>query len=166
MYLPPSVREQTEALSHEYPSSVVPINTDQHQLQRMASFRKSLIHVSFNYTFLLAFCFCSATSSFFSFLFLIFGYCFLPSARKHRFAHLSSHRVASRFPHSYRLTLYSCIGKHDDEEQEARLTVKCVCVCVGPAFCSVPTFLPDRQSGFSSYCVCDHGDELPCLNFF
>lgn len=46
IYRPPSVREQTEALSHEYPASVVPINTDQLQFQRMSSFRKSLIHVS------------------------------------------------------------------------------------------------------------------------
>ena len=46
IYRPPSLREQTEALSLEYPSRFVRINTDQLQLQRMASFRKSLIYVS------------------------------------------------------------------------------------------------------------------------
>lgn len=46
IYMLPSLKEQTEALSLEYPSNVVAINTDQIQFTRMSSFRKSLIHVS------------------------------------------------------------------------------------------------------------------------
>ena len=47
IYMLPSLKEQTEALSSEYPSNVVAINTDQVQFTRMSSFRRSLIHVSF-----------------------------------------------------------------------------------------------------------------------
>lgn len=46
IYMLPTTREQTEALSLEYPSNVVAINTDEVQFTRMSSFRKSLIHVS------------------------------------------------------------------------------------------------------------------------
>lgn len=45
IYMLPSLKEQTEALSLEYPSNVVAINTDQVQFTRMSSFRRSLIHV-------------------------------------------------------------------------------------------------------------------------
>ena len=45
IYMLPSLKEQTEALTLEYPSNVVAINTDQVQFTRMSSFRRSLIHV-------------------------------------------------------------------------------------------------------------------------
>lgn len=57
IYMLPSLKEQTEALSLEYPSNVVAINTDQIQFTRMSSFRKSLIHVSKNDIFLIFFFF-------------------------------------------------------------------------------------------------------------
>lgn len=45
IYQLPSPKEVTEALAQEYPASFIPIDVS--SFQRMSSFRRSLIHVSF-----------------------------------------------------------------------------------------------------------------------
>ena len=50
-YQLPSLSEQTVALAEEYPSAYIPIDVTGNSFQRMSSFRRSLIHVSFTTPF-------------------------------------------------------------------------------------------------------------------